>query len=231
ASQGHGQRIQDQTPGSGERRRRQVPVLQPGRRRAHGGGRVGGAHRALAPLFSTTSAHLSISASTRFWNASGVLGAGTELPARMRLDTSAVCTVSTITLLSLSITGLGVPAGANMPNHTDTVKPLSPSSSQVGMFGATGERSSVLMQSARSLPASMWRVISGPVPRYMVTSPAMVARLAGPLPLYGTCWNLVPASTLNSSLATCEAEPTPTEAKKCLPGSFLPRAISSFTLF
>ncbi|MNS52612.1 hypothetical protein D3C72_853330 [compost metagenome] len=79
--------------------------------------------------------------------------------------------------------GLGVAAGARMPNHVPISKPFRPASSMVGTSGSTLERLAVVTASARSLPALMCGSTGVSVSKDMVTCPPSRSVVSGPLPL------------------------------------------------
>src|SRR6185312_13467600 len=86
---------------------------------------------AYTPAFLMIGAHCSISAFRCARAASGVarLSATGSVPSSANFDTTAGSFSAVLSAAeSLSITGLGVPAGAHMPCHTATSKPLSPDS-------------------------------------------------------------------------------------------------------
>ena len=69
------------------------------------------------------------------------------------------------------------------PNHEPTLKPGSPCSAMVGTSGMIGERSSVPMPSARSLPALICGDPAIRPEQYIWVWPPIVSTIAGAPPL------------------------------------------------
>src|SRR5206468_6050102 len=110
--------------------------------------------------------------------------------------------------------GAGVPLGRKMPCQKVCLNPGTPASSTVGTFGRLGLRFGLVTPRSRTLPVSpSWRA-SGMMSNMTWTSPPRSAPVAGPLPLYGTCFILVPAMILNSSPKRCWVDPIPADPKK-----------------
>ena len=81
---------------------------------------VGSDHCFSILAFTMTSFHLAISLISSAWSSSGVLPWGTTLSSAKRCFTSGSASTALISLLSKSITGRGVFAGAAMPFHEVT---------------------------------------------------------------------------------------------------------------
>ena len=98
------------------------------------------------------------------------------------MRTSASARVSTTALFSRATMSDGVPAGATRPVHSEIAMPDTPASASVGTSGKAGSRLSVVMASARSLPALSGPEI-GPVSAMVISTwPEATACAASPLP-------------------------------------------------
>src|SRR5262249_14282750 len=80
------------------------------------------------------------------------------------LRTSGRLKARTSSAWNLSMTGLGVPAGANTPHHASAENPGSPCSASAGTSGSARERVSPVTAIARSLPPVTWGVITATEP-------------------------------------------------------------------
>jgi len=117
-----------------------------------------------------------------------------------------------ISVVSLSMIGFGVFAGANTPNHEVASSFGRPASAEVGTCGRDDTRDLPVTASARSLPEAMCCMKGGGVPKVMSTWPPNRSCSAGPVPLYGTCVSLMPACCSSMAPVTCCSEPLPDDA-------------------
>ena len=128
---------------------------------------------------------------------------------------------------SLRFTSAGRPRGAAMACHDCTLASVTPLSSSVGTPGRSGERFSLVIASARSLPA---RICGIAVLTFMNDASTWLPSrsvITGPPPLYGTCTPVVPVCSQNNSAVRWSLLPLPEDAKLILPGLAFSKAITS----
>src|SRR5262249_30319919 len=108
----------------------------------------------FTPAVCATFAHLSISALMKAPNSGAVIGSGTTPCFAHDSLISVEVRIFRISVLRRSTIGFGVAAGATIPTQPEARKPGTPASEMVGTSGRIGERSSPVVPSARTKPAS-----------------------------------------------------------------------------
>src|SRR5262249_54069651 len=107
----------------------------------------------LMPLSLTTLPQRAISASSHFCKSAGALTTRSMPSVSVSVFfTSGWPSALASPSWNLSMTGFGVPAGANTPHQASAEKPLKPCSASAGMSGIECERLSPVTAMARSLP-------------------------------------------------------------------------------
>ncbi|MCY1310621.1 hypothetical protein D9M70_608290 [compost metagenome] len=135
------------------------------------------------------------------------------MPAAWARCTVAGCLSAASTLAaSLSMTGCGVPAGANSATQDSSWYSGRPASAVVGTSGSMGWRLGLVTARAFSLPVCTWPITDGGVVMKTCTLPASTSWMAAPDPRYGT-WNIAaPVCCLKTSVPRWDSEPTPCDA-------------------
>src|SRR5258706_12941099 len=140
-------------------------------------------HSAFAPESLTTFAHFFPCTTRNEENAPDVPPAGSTPWLLNACLISASFRMLLISALSFAMTDSGVPAGATMPNQTDTSNPGTPDSATVGNSLMNGERSLLDTASPRNLPALTCCSTFGTLSNIRSTWPPIRSVTAGALPL------------------------------------------------
>ena len=138
------------------------------------------------------------------------------------------CTMRLISVLSLSRTSFGVPAGAHTAFHWLMSNPGSVSAS-AGTSGNNSARWGVVTARARNLPAFICCSAGSNVTNPLAICPPSKSMIAGAMPLYGTCTMSIWVSNFSHSPAKCWGLAAPAEPNVSDPGFAFAYAIYSFT--
>src|SRR5689334_3243144 len=137
------------------------------------------------PALFMTRRHLSVSASMKCLNSSGVLDCGSAPCVMNAACIAGSLNTETTSRLSRVTSAAGVRAGASIPNQASDSKPLSPTSAAVGTSFIGGKR--CLLETASALTLGVICDLAlETVIQANGTSPATTANVAAPAPLYGT---------------------------------------------
>src|SRR4029077_3843714 len=104
------------------------------------------------------------------------------------------------------------------------------SSFRVGTSGRDAARCGLKQASARNLPALIWPLAGAIADTSTCELLPRSAVSAGPPPLVGKCFILMPAACMNSAVGKCSAPYRPDELKISLSGLVLASSTSSLTL-
>src|SRR3989304_177795 len=160
-------------------------------------------------------------------SSSGVLPTGSPPSFAMNASTSEALRAFRISEFSLSMMGLGVPAGMNIAYQLSTSKP-GYIEFMVGSLGYALAGFAVVTAIALTLPDATCGATASAVPNSKSTSPLISAIIAGPPPLYDTFTMLAPVLCFNISTARKLVVPAPLLPALSLPVVFA-SPISSFT--